>query len=494
MTKEGLPSAFLEEMRQLLGEEYPAYEKSLEEPGYSGIRVNSAKLTAGEWDEISPFAGEPVPWAENGRYVPGDLRPARDPFYFAGLYYIQEPSAMAPAAILPVEPGDRVLDVCAAPGGKSTELGARLRGQGLLFSNDISSSRAKALLKNLELFGISNCCVSAEDPEKLAGLLPEFFDKILVDAPCSGEGMFRRDEGMVKDWEKRGPSFYSPIQRSIVLAAADMLRPGGIMVYSTCTFSRLEDEGTVEWLLAERPRMELVSISGFPGAGDGVGLTGCLRLFPHRIHGEGHFVAMLRKREAAEAGGCGAESPESGRDREEKFRRPGTGRREKLPQLEPDSQSLLEALLQVLADSLNRQNGKELFSADALKERLFFRDGSLYLLPEGFPSGLSIRFLRTGLLLGEVKRGRLEPSQPLAMALSGISAKKAAKGAFSVLDLEHGDDRAVRYLKGETISLKEEESDRKGWVLVCVEGFPLGWARGNGRTLKNKYYPGWRWQ
>ena len=485
MTKKGLPSEFLEEMKQLLKDEYPAYEKSLDEPGLAGIRINSAKLTAGEWDERSPFPSEPVPWAENGRYVAGDLRPARDPYYFAGLYYIQEPSAMLPAALLPVVPGDRVLDVCAAPGGKSTELGAKLKGRGLLFANDISSSRAKALVKNLELFGITNSCVLAEDPEKLAERFPEFFDKILVDAPCSGEGMFRREPEMAEDWKKKGPAYYSLIQRSIVLAAADMLRPGGVMVYSTCTFSRLEDEGTVEWLFRERPDMELLPVSGPAQSADGFGLPGCLRLVPHRVRGEGHFAAVLRKK---------GESGKEGWRQESR----GRGTSPSLS-LEPDSEALLNGLLEALAASINSLSLTETdplppLTGKGLKERLFLKGDSLYLLPEEFPEGKGLRFLRTGLLMGTVKKGRLEPGQPLAMALVSGPAEQAAGKAFSLFRLERTDDRTLRYLKGETLSLAEGEESKKGWVLVCADGFPLGWARGNGRTLKNKYYPGWRWQ
>ena len=206
---------------------------------------------------------------------------------------------MAPAACLPVTPGDRVLDLCAAPGGKSTALAAKLKGEGLLVSNDISYSRALALLKNLEMAGAANICVVSESPEKLSGTWEGFFDKILVDAPCSGEGMFRRDEEMVKDWLQRGPAYYAPIQRQILLEAVRLLRPGGRLLFSTCTFSRLEDEENVEFLLHECPEMELIPLSPAqaPGAVPGIGLPGVLRLFPHRAAGEGHFLALLGKRE-----------------------------------------------------------------------------------------------------------------------------------------------------------------------------------------------------
>ena len=255
-----LPEEFLEKMKQFLGEEYPEYLASYEEEPRSGLRVNTGRLTPEQFLEMAQTADwnlKPVPWTKNGFYYQGE-RPSRHPWYYAGLYYLQEPSAMSPAAWLPIKPGDRVLDLCAAPGGKSTELAAKLAGTGVLFSNDISNSRAKALLKNLEMFGAGNICVTSEAPEKMAGILPEFFDKILVDAPCSGEGMFRRDPSMVKSWNEKGPDYYAPLQRQILDCAVQMLAPGGKLVYSTCTFDRDEDEGTIEYILEKYPQMAVV--------------------------------------------------------------------------------------------------------------------------------------------------------------------------------------------------------------------------------------------
>ena len=204
---------------------------------------------------------------------------------------------MVPASLLPVEPGDYVLDLCAAPGGKATELAAKLAGQGFLLANDISASRARALLRNLERFGIANMAVCSESPQKLRAQFPGFFHKILVDAPCSGEGMFRRRPDMIADWEKKGPSHYSKIQRELILQAADMLRPGGCMLYSTCTFSPMENEGVVEWLLENRPEFELIPAKWYEGFSHGIGACRhAVRIFPHRMAGEGHFAALLQKR------------------------------------------------------------------------------------------------------------------------------------------------------------------------------------------------------
>lgn len=462
-----LPEAFLLKMQELLGEEFGQYLESFKEEWKPGLRVNTLKLSPKELAELVPWNLEPVPWADNGFYYDGTLdgevlRPSKHPAYYAGLYYLQEPSAMTPAAMLPVVPGDRVLDLCAAPGGKSTELASKLKGRGMLVSNDISYSRARALLKNLELAGAANICVTSEAPEKLAGVWPEFFDKILVDAPCSGEGMFRRDEDMVKDWNEKGPEYYVPIQRQILSQAAAMLRPGGYMLYSTCTFSVEEDEGNVAYVLEEFPQMQLccLDLDKVPGACGGFGLSGCMRLFPHRLKGEGHFLALMRKK-GGDDGGKEILPPMD----------PGTaGKRVRAVEKEKE----LDAFL--------RQSG-----AEWDYERIVIHQDNAYYLPEGLAWNLPLRFLRTGLFLGELKKGRFEPSQALAMSMKA--------GQFpNTVSFPAGDSRVLRYLKGETISLEGDEGPVKGWCLAAMEGFPLGWAKGTGMSLKNKYYPGWRWQ
>ena len=462
-----LPEAFLLKMQELLGEEFVQYLESFKEEWKPGLRVNTLKLSPGELAELVPWNLEPVPWAAKGFYYDGTLdgevlRPSKHPAYYAGLYYLQEPSAMTPAAMLPVVPGDRVLDLCAAPGGKSTELASKLKGRGMLVSNDISYSRARALLKNLELAGAANICVTSEAPEKLAGVWPEFFDKILVDAPCSGEGMFRRDEDMVKDWNEKGPEYYVPIQRQILSQAAAMLRPGGYMLYSTCTFSVEEDEENVAYVLEEFPQMQLccLDLDKVPGACGGFGLSGCMRLFPHRLKGEGHFLALMRKK-GGDDGGKEILPPMD----------PGTaGKRVRAVEKEKE----LDAFL--------RQSG-----AEWDYERIVIHQDNAYYLPEGLAWNLPLRFLRTGLFLGELKKGRFEPSQALAMSMKA--------GQFpNTVSFPGGDSRVLRYLKGETISLEGDEGPVKGWCLAAMEGFPLGWAKGTGMSLKNKYYPGWKWQ
>ena len=455
-----LPERFLAEMKELLGDEYNDYVKSFEENWKPGLRANTLKISPEELKAMVPWPMEPVPWTGKGFYYGQEdgtkesVRPSKHPAYYCGLYYLQEPSAMTPAAMLPVEPGDRVLDLCAAPGGKSTELGARLMGQGLLVSNDISYSRARALLKNLELAGIPNICVTSESPEKLALVWRGFFDKILVDAPCSGEGMFRREEDMVKDWTVHGPSYYAPLQRQIACQAVDMLKPGGMLLYSTCTFSRTEDEENIEYILDQYPQMELcaLDLSRVPGAVNGIGLDGCMRLFPHRVKGEGHFLALLRKKDGETA------SPRRTRE---------------IPGMLKHQEELMDFL--------------ESTSVTFDHSRIRIHQDSVYYLPKGLEWNLPLRFLRTGLLLGEVKKGRFEPSQALAMALRAGQFK-------TTIRLEPEDDRVLRYLKGETLTLTREEGPLKGWCLVSMGDHPMGWAKGTGMSLKNKYYPGWRWQ
>ena len=460
-----LPTPFEEKMKALLGEEYEAYLNCYEEPRHYGLRVNTAKISPEEFLKIAPWPLEPIPWISNGFYYDGERdQPAKHPYYFAGLYYLQEPSAMTPADRLPVEPGERVLDVCAAPGGKATELGAKLQGRGLLAANDLSSTRAKGLLKNLELFGIGNVLVLSEEPGKLIPYFRNYFDKILIDAPCSGEGMFRKERKMVKAWEEHGPEYFSRIQKSIITQAAEMLRPGGMLLYSTCTFSPEENEQTIEYLLKENPQFELCQIKGYEGFAAGMPevtesgneeLRKTVRIFPHRMKGEGHYLALLKKREEGSFDRAAAARESLGKPR-------------KLP-------AELEEFLTLI--------GRELDPA-----RLDIRGDKVYYMPEGVPQLKGIRFLRTGLLMGELKKNRFEPSQALAMSL------KKEEYALTI-DLPAADERVIKYLKGETLDVEDLTSGRdRGWYLVCVDGYPLGFGKVGNQMLKNKYLPGWRWQ
>lgn len=443
-----LPIEYTERMQNLLGEEYPEYLDSFQESRYFGLRVNTLKTTASYFAEKNFFSLTPVPWCQNGFYYLEGERPAKHPYYHAGLYYLQEPSAMSPGEILPIQPGERVLDVCAAPGGKSTQLGARLQGEGLLVANDISAGRAKVLLKNVERFGIRNSVVMSEPPERLEKCFSDFFDKVLIDAPCSGEGMFRKEPDMVKSWNKEMLSFCQNEQEKIMESCAKMLRPGGMILYSTCTFAVEENERTIARFLEKHEEFSLVPIEKKYGFTPGVGeLHHCARLYPHKIKGEGHFLALLQKDGEAQqiilAGEIG----------------------EKEKELVPYFDFAKEVL-------------KTTFSGTYK----IFGD-NLYLLPPDMPSMKGLRVLRTGWQLGTLKKGRFEPSQAFAMGLR-------KEEVLNTEDFSLEDDRVIRYLKGETVDAEGKE----GWTLVCVDGFPLGWAKRQGGRLKNKYAVGWKWE
>lgn len=447
-----LPKEYTDAMKELLGGEFEAYLDSFNDKRIYGLRVNNLKISTEDFLRIAPFKLTPIPWIANGFFYEEEEKPAKHPYYFAGLYYLQEPSAMTPANLLPVKEGDFVLDMCAAPGGKSTELAAKLGGTGLLVSNDVSASRAKALLKNLELFGVENALITSEETGTLRDTFGEFFDKILIDAPCSGEGMFRKDGKLIKAWEKNGPEFYGAIQREIILDGADLLKPGGYMMYSTCTFSRHEDEETVAYLLANRPEMKVVKASDYEGFSRGFdGMTDCIRIFPHKMKGEGHFLTLLQKSGSVEE-------------------------RSKITDLGDGKKKIAGELADFLEDVLK--------PVDTSKIRMVGERA--YLLPQGMPDYEKLHILRAGLLLGEVKKNRFEPSQALAMALK--------KDEFTrCVDLSRDDPNVIKYLKGETIEI-EGSTAKQGWNLICVDGFPLGWGKLTGSTLKNKYHAGWRWQ
>lgn len=467
-----LPQSFLDSMKEILGEDYEAFLAGFDGQRQYGLRVNTLKMNLEEFERIAPFHLKKVPWISNGYFYEAEDVPAKHPFYSAGLYYLQEPSAMTPASRLKVQPGERVLDLCAAPGGKATELGAALQGEGLLVANDINTARARALLRNLELFGISNSFVTNEPPHVLAERFPEFFHKIMVDAPCSGEGMFRKNPAVVDSWQEKGPEYFSKLQREIIVQAADMLLPGGMMFYSTCTFSPLENEKTITHLLKERPDMEVIPMEDYEGFAEG--LTSyrgevfdescklCRRIWPHKMSGEGHFMALLHKK---------------------------NGTQQQVQQTVSQSSIWWEK-----CKGLNKEQkaaAEDFFSHVNIaydEKRIDVRGDNLYYLPALKYDGRGLHFLRNGLFMGEFKKKRFEPSQPFALALH-------AQDFDQVLDFPADDERLSRYLRGETLDVSDliaGEKKRKGWQLVMVAGHPLGFGKLVNNNLKNKYPAGWR--
>ncbi len=464
-----LPELYLDRMKSMLGEDYQAYLDSFSYEAKGGLRTNRLKISMEDYKSISKLNLTPVSWIDNGCYYSLSEQPARHPHYYAGLYYIQEPSAMTPASVLPVEPGERVLDLCAAPGGKSTELAAKLQGKGVLVANDISNSRAKALLKNLELFGVRNSIIVSEAPAKLVDVFEGYFDKILVDAPCSGEGMFRKSPAVIKNWVQYGTSYYNNLQKEILPLAVKMLRPGGQMVYSTCTFSQEENEGVLSYILDNYKDMHVIPIPSYinetgkvclpegfeharPEWGNGnPEIANAVRIWPHKVKGEGHFTALLMKDSEAE-------------------------------------QSFNAMMYRSKSVKKEIAGGTEEFLAslnfDFNPDRFMIKDNRLYELPEDVPDFSSLRTLRSGLLIGEIKKDRFEPSQALAMALK-------MEDYDNIYNLSADDPEVIKYLKCETINIPE--SNKNGRVLICVDGYPLGWGKATNGILKNRYLAGWRW-
>lgn len=473
-----LPQLFQERMNRMLKDEYPAFLDSYEKERYQALRVNTLKA---ERDDIfikSPFHLKEISWENNGFYYEKEDYPGKHPYHEAGVYYIQEPSAMAPAAYLGAKPGEKVLDLCAAPGGKSTQIAAAMGGEGLLVSNEIHPARAKILSENIERMGIMNALVTNESPQTLAKFFIQFFDRIMVDAPCSGEGMFRKNENACEEWSLENVALCAKRQLEILECAADMLRPGGRMVYSTCTFSPEENEGTISRFLHRHPEFHVVPVKRYEGmtAGrpewipegtDGTAVSGegrknsdseqiqkeirdTIRLFPHRIRGEGHFVAVLEKEGVVS----------------ENYRGYCSG-------------GIQKTITGKEGKEFERELSEILFIK--LPQRMIRFGEQLYLVPEDMPSIQGLHVLRPGLHLGTIKKNRLEPAHALALAMK----KKQVKHSF---DLKSEGPEIRAYLSGQTFPAEGE----KGWYLITVDGYSIGWGKLAGAVMKNHYPKGLR--
>ena len=427
-----LPEAFLERMQHQLGEEYPAFLESLERPRAVALRFNPLK---GEAPDL-PFVMENVPWEPKGFYYDPEARPGLHPYHEAGVYYLQEASAMAPVALLDPQPGEKVCDLCAAPGGKTTQIAGRMLGEGFLLCNEINPKRAKILARNIERMAVPNALVTNEHPERLGKRFPGFFDRVLVDAPCSGEGMFRKEEAAVTDWSQETVEMCARRQAEILDSAANMVRPGGRLVYSTCTFAPEEDEEAVAAFLQRHPEFtpEIVETPWFVAVENGGH-----RMWPHKLLGEGHFAAVLKKAEGEET-----ELP--------------TPKAEKLPKEWLDFAKEL---------GIHLPAGKAVIFGQ-----------NLFWVPEAMPDIQKLKVMRPGLELGEVKKGRFEPAHALALWLRDCRNTEsfAAEGP---------EIRA--YMHGEVLP-----SEKKGWCLVKAGTYSIGWAKGDGSVLKNHYPKGLR--
>lgn len=444
------PEEFLHRMKGMLGSEYEAYRESLSGARYASLRINPLKAERDTFLQQAPWELRPVAWEENGFYYEPDEAVGKHPYHAAGAYYIQEASAMAPAVFLKAREGERILDLCAAPGGKTTQIAAAMKGKGILISNEIHPGRAAILSENVERMGISNCLVLNETPAHLAEVFPEYFDRILVDAPCSGEGMFRKNEQAVQEWSVENVKACAARQDEILSCAHRMLKPGGRLVYSTCTFSKEEDEGSVERFRQAYPEYQLEEVSLCGGMSPGFDEEKkTIRLFPHKLQGEGHFAAVLRKEGSPDAEAVRRTEQKSLTEKEMK-----------------DYREFEKTYLTI------RKEGVFLYFGDAL-----------YLAPEGCPVLKGLKVLRPGLQLGIRKKDRFEPAHALAMSLLPSQVKEAYRTGLKSTDV-----RVEQYLHGQTFDREGE----KGWHLVEVDGYSMGWGKLTGSTMKNHYPKGLR--
>jgi len=460
-----LPQDFKDKMEILMEEESVDLFASYEQPESKGIRTNTLKLTPEKLSEKLPFETQGVTWCSEGFYIDSEIRPGKNPYYYCGLYYVQEPTAMAAVEALSPEPGDWVLDLCAAPGGKSTQIAARLQGQGLLVANELVNSRAGVLSTNIERMGIANAVVTNEFPERLVDSFYQRFDKILVDAPCSGEGMFRKDPGALADWSLERVNRCVGKQEKILETAHRLLKPGGVLVYSTCTFAPEENEQMIESFISKYSyELESVELNGLEDHGraewtkeNTKDIEKALRIMPMKVKGEGHFIAKLVKN-----GAC----------LEENKAKQGyaKSRLKKATHLElKDYENFAKDFL----DATFYEN---------IENRLYLSGEHLYALPEGLAleTIANLKVLRPGLHLGEFKKNRFEPSYALALALKLSQAK-------NVCDL-NDEDQAYHYLKGEALN----QAADKGWILIGYQGDSLGFGKASEGIIKNHYPKGLR--
>ena len=427
-----LPLEFLQRMEHQLGEEYPAFLESLERPRAVALRFNPLKGNAPAME----FTREPVPWEPMGFYYDPDARPGLHPYHEAGVYYLQEASAMSAVALLDPQPGESICDLCAAPGGKTTQIAGRLAGEGFLLCNEINPKRAKILSRNIERMGVGNALVTNEHPARLAEKFAGLFDRVLIDAPCSGEGMFRKEEAAVTDWSQETVEMCARRQAEILDSGAELVRAGGRLVYSTCTFAPEENEQTVHKFLERHPEFSLEAVEApwFTQAGEGM-----FRLWPHKLLGEGHFAAVLRK--------SGDEEMES-----------QSVKGEKLPKEWLDFAREMQIHLP--------------------EGHLVQFGQSLYWAPAAMPDLRGIKVMRPGLELGQLLKGRFEPAHALALWLQACA---------NMQPLSADSEQIRAYMHGDVIP-----SDRKGWCLVTADGYTLGWGKGDGKVLKNHYPKGLR--
>lgn len=457
-----LPIEFEKKMKAFLGNEWDDFLYSYDNNRFQALRFNTLKVQSPEermriLKTLKISSDKKVSWANEAYYFDENVRPGKHPYHEMGLYYIQEPSAMSAAALLAPKPGMRVLDLCAAPGGKSTQLATYLGDSGLLVSNEINTQRSRILSQNIERMGIKNAIVTNEDSFVLASHFPGFFNAIQVDAPCSGEGMFRKLPEAIEQWSMENVAICAARQKEILDNAAVMLKPGGTIVYSTCTFSREENEDVIECFLERHPDFTLEEME---------------RFWPHKVDGEGHFVAKLVRR--------GCVDTDLKADRKTKKNKNSKNRKnETKPALTKENMKLLSEFLD--------ETISEDMAAWIKNSRLVMFGEQLYRLPDMEVDIKGLKVQRAGLHIGEFKKQRFEPSHSLALALKISEAKNVVK-------LTCDNPQTIGFFNGQSVMLSDEQAAecKKGWALVCVDGYPAGWGKVNGAQVKNHYPKGLR--
>ena len=457
-----LPIEFEKKMKAFLGDEWDDFLYSYDNNRFQALRFNTLKVQSPEermriLKTLKISSDKKVSWANEAYYFDENVRPGKHPYHEMGLYYIQEPSAMSAAALLAPKPGMRVLDLCAAPGGKSTQLATYLGDSGLWVSNEINTQRSRILSQNIERMGIKNAIVTNEDSFVLASHFPGFFNAIQVDAPCSGEGMFRKLPEAIEQWSMENVAICAERQKEILDNAAVMLKPGGVIVYSTCTFSKEENEDVIECFLERHPDFTLEEME---------------RFWPHKVDGEGHFVAKLVRR--------GSVDTDLKADRKTKKNKNSKNRKnETKPALTKENMKLLSEFLD--------ETISEDMAAWIKNSRLVMFGEQLYRLPDMEVDIKGLKVQRAGLHIGEFKKQRFEPSHSLALALKLSEAKNVVK-------LTCDNPQTIGFFNGQSVMLSDEQAAecKKGWVLVCVDGYTAGWGKVNGTQVKNHYPKGLR--
>lgn len=429
-------------MKSLLKDEYDDFKKALLEKPVKGLYLNRNKKNVERVLDQNYVEHHPI--VENGYLYDENYHPGRSAYFLAGLYYIQEPSAMLVADALPIEPDDFVLDMCAAPGGKSCEIASRLTGEGILIANDIEASRARILSENIERFGLDNTIVTNVDPMRFTKQFQEAFDKIVLDAPCSGEGMFRKLEQAIDTWSEEKVLECAHIQKNLLKGAYDMLKQGGMVIYSTCTYSYEENEAMVHYAVDELG-FELLPLNKSNGLCPGVDLDEVVRCYPHHYRGEGHFIALLKK--------------------------PGNSPRKQVRTIKPSvNLADLKVLKAFYQENLNKK----------VPSYIIENNGHLYAVKKNFPELKGIRVLRNGLYLGEVRKNRFIPSYSLALTLTKQDVKRS-------YDYPSESEEIKKYIHGETL----EGTGEKGFGVIFVDGYPLSFYK-ESNQVKNLFPKGLR--